>query len=210
MKINPYQLRAARAMAGLSVTELAALAKVSPESVSDWENGRGTPREKTIATVWEVLDRRGIELIGTRGVALREDTSIIIDGDDAYLRLLGDVLKELRGRQDAEALFFFVDNSKSSKETVEANRLLRGSGIKCRYLTRENPERLDFPAKDYRAVPEEYFYNAVQIIYGDKVGQVYDEGQKRAIIIKSRDLAEAGRRMFALFWNSFKTPKKKR
>ena len=112
MRVTNYQLRAARSMIGMTITELAKEAKVSPETISDWEDDKISPRKSTIEAVWDVLDKRGVELIGDRGVAMREDAARILEGSDAYLRLLDDVLESLRGKEGAEALFLFVDNIK--------------------------------------------------------------------------------------------------
>ena len=71
----PVQCRMARAALGLGVRKLAAAAKVSPDTVVRFERGERL-RERTIASLRQVLEAAGVEFIdgngGGPGVRLRK------------------------------------------------------------------------------------------------------------------------------------------
>jgi transcriptional regulator with XRE-family HTH domain len=58
----PVQCRMARAALGLGVRKLAAAAKVSPDTVVRFERGERL-RERTVASLQQVLEAAGIEFI---------------------------------------------------------------------------------------------------------------------------------------------------
>lgn len=205
--ITGRQIRAARGLLGWDASALAEKANLSRETISNIENGAVQARGSTLNEIARVLDDRGIEFIGDRGVAIRDETVRILEGDDAYLRLLDEVFHVCHGNSNASASFFFVDNSKSIPEVVAAHKRLRESGILCRYICQENPSRLDFVPQDYRAIPEKYYYNAVQVAYGDFVAHGYNEKPQRIMVIKSKALAESARRLFEMLWTTLPIPK---
>lgn len=184
--------------------DLAGKAGVSLDSVFKFEKGAGQVRTQTIEKIVRVLDTHGVEFT-QNGVAIKDDQIVTLTGDGVYVRLLQDVFQSVRKTQNPEALFFFVDNSKSPPEVVATHEMLRKVGIKCRYLCRQNPERIDFAVEDYRAVPNEYFHNNSSVIYGDKYATMLldpDSGEDRgAIIMKNPHIAAAQRNLFNLIWS---------
>ena len=73
--MTPLQCRMARAALGLGVRDLAALAKVSPDTVARFERG-DTLRERTVEDLRRALEDAGVEFIpengGGVGVRLRK------------------------------------------------------------------------------------------------------------------------------------------
>ena len=63
--LSPLQCKAARTMVSLGVRELAALAGVSPDTITRLERGE-TMRVVTVATVRAVLEEEGVEFVRTR------------------------------------------------------------------------------------------------------------------------------------------------
>ena len=74
--MNANQMRAARAMLGWTVRELAAKADVTPNTVSRLENG-GDGKASTLQAVQDVLEKAGIVFTPKNGngpgVAVRKD-----------------------------------------------------------------------------------------------------------------------------------------
>ncbi len=203
MRITPYQLRAARSMVNLTQGELADLAGVSPDTVADFEADVKTPHKRTVEALWRVLDGKGVELIGARGVALRDDFLTTIEGDTCYLQFLDLLYQSVRGKE-ATVLFFCVDDSRSHPEVVEANNRLRAVA-RCRYVCEHGAPRLDYPPKDYRAIPSRYFRNGLQVIYLDRVATFANE-QHKVLIVRNATLADTQRALFELVWNTYPVP----
>ena len=140
------------------------------------------------------------------GVQLDDGLVRVLQGEDSYLRLLDEIYHTMRGR-GGDVLFFFVDDRVSSPEVVAANKRLREAGIKCRYLCEEGAPSLDYPARDYRAVPSRFFHNALQIVYGDCVAQLFGGESSKTLILRNEAHAESQRRLFELIWTTHRMPK---
>jgi transcriptional regulator with XRE-family HTH domain len=69
-KMNAVQCKGARAMLGLSVRELAALADVSADTIVRLEKGEAL-MPRTVAAVRQALEAAGVEFLGAVGVKLR-------------------------------------------------------------------------------------------------------------------------------------------
>ena len=124
---------------------------------------------------------------------------------DCYVHLLDEIYQTMRGEKD-DVLFFFVDDRQSPPEVVAGNKRLREAGIKCRYLCEEGTEKLDHAPRNYRAVPSRFFHNAVQVVYGDCVAQAFGGDNKKVLILKNAEHAEAQRLIFEMIWTTHKMP----
>src|SRR3712207_9381392 len=65
--LKPAQCRAARILIGIDQTTLAAEAKVSERTVTDFERGERRPRSATLQAIASALERLGVELIEENG-----------------------------------------------------------------------------------------------------------------------------------------------
>ena len=65
--ITPDQSRGARAMLGWSRDELANRSKVSPATLADFEAGKRTPYNRTLADIRRAMEDGGIEFIAENG-----------------------------------------------------------------------------------------------------------------------------------------------
>lgn len=200
------QVRAARMLAEWDAEDLAKRTGLTSETVFKIERETTNPRPATIDKIIQAFSSVGVEFIGNLGVTKRDDQIVTLSGSDVYTRLLDDVFHTLHRQENPEALFFFVDNSKSPPEVVASHRRIRNAGIRCRYLCQEHPKRMDFPAEDYRGIPEGFFHNNSAIIYGDKYATMLldpvageDQG---AIILRNSHIAAAQRNLFELIWAS--------
>lgn len=85
MMLQPNQVRAGRAIIGLTMDEFAAAAGISSQTILRLENGETTASRSTTARIADALTRFGVELLGEDdghgvGVRMREpagDASIV-------------------------------------------------------------------------------------------------------------------------------------
>ncbi len=154
----------------------------------------------------ETLERRDVRFLPNCGVQLDDGAVRIIQDEDSYLRLLDEIYHTMRGH-GGDVLFFFIDDQQSPPDIVTGNKRLRDAGIRCRYLCSEDPARLDFPARDYRAMPARFFHNAVQVVYGNSVAQHFGGESTKVLILRNEAHAESLRRLFEMIWLNGKVPK---
>jgi len=205
--LDPRQIRAALELIDWNTAELAEAADLNADTVR--RICRGTinrPHEGTEQKIREVFERRGVKFLPDCGVQLDDGLVRVVQGEDSYLRLLDEVYHTMRGHS-GDVLFFFVDDALSPPEVIGANHRLREAGIRCRYLCSENPGRLDFPAGDYRAVPERFFHNAVQVVFANCVAQHFGGESTKVLILRHDAHAESQRRLFEMIWLNGKVPK---
>jgi transcriptional regulator with XRE-family HTH domain len=205
--LDPRQIRAALELVDWTTADLAEATELNADTVR--RICRGTiarPHEATEQKIREALERRGVKFLPDCGVQLDDGLVRVFQGEDSYLRLLDEVYHTMHGR-GGDVLFFFVDDSLSTPEVVAANKRLRDAGIKCRYLCAESPAQLDFPARDYRAVPERFFHNAVQLVFSNCVAQHFGGESTKVLILRHDAHAESQRRLFEMIWLNSKMPK---
>jgi transcriptional regulator with XRE-family HTH domain len=61
--ISGKQVRAARALLGMDVSELARLASISPTTIVRFENGKTRPIKSTLTVLRLTLERHGVEFL---------------------------------------------------------------------------------------------------------------------------------------------------
>jgi len=201
--ITPKQVKAARALAGWTAEELASQCRLTADTIANIETGRTQAREGSLDRIVKAFDSVGVEFIENRGVALRRDTITIFEGENFYIRFLDYVFTQMNGT-DSEVLFINVEDSLSSQETVAANKRIQQAGIRCRYLCREKPTRLDFPKKLYRAIPGEHFRNGVMVVFGDYFATLVRD--QFVQVIRNTDTAGGMRALFEIIWSTHKMP----
>ena len=80
MSLNSEQCRGARAMLGLSQSELEAASQVTKKTIADFERGATRPQPRTLGALRAALEAAGIEFIpangGGAGVRLREPPAL--------------------------------------------------------------------------------------------------------------------------------------
>jgi transcriptional regulator with XRE-family HTH domain len=69
--ITPEQCRGARAMLGWSREQLAERSKVANATLADFEAGKRTPYNRTLADVQRALEEEGINFLPDNGLRLR-------------------------------------------------------------------------------------------------------------------------------------------
>lgn len=208
--ITGSQMRAARALLDWSAETLAKKVGISRESINKMEDGSVQPRAKNLADIMRVFDEHGIEFVGTRGAAYKDDQIITLKGETAFFRVLDDVIATMRGKTKPEALFACVDDKLSPPVVVENYRRLRKAGIGMRSLIKEGNTYLMGKTGEYRYLPAQYFHNNATVIYGDKFAtMILDSGtgaDVAAIIIHNPHIAAAQRNLFNLIWANAHKP----
>jgi transcriptional regulator with XRE-family HTH domain len=192
------QITAARALADLTVAELAERAGLSRDVIMKIEAGTVQPREGTIADITRALAAAGVEFT-EKGARWIDDVIRVLDGEDAYLRMLDDVHQVTR-KAGGEVLFFCSDDRSTRPGEEEAEERIRSNGVRFRCLIEAGNNFTRWPHKEYRQIPKEYFNHDLQVIYGDKVAQMINGGEK-ILIVRNASLATTARNVFNLLWS---------
>lgn len=208
--ISFRQIRAARALLDWSQEDLAENSGLSIATIRKIETGHISPRDKTMGSIVSAMEQANVEFTPSMGVRLRSNEITVIDGEDAYLRLLDDIFHTMKDR-GGEVLVWNADNSVSPQSVVDSEVRMRRSGIKFRFLVEEGDTHLYFPLDEYRWVPKKYYRNTVQEVYGNKVAlslypNMTTQKVKGVITIDSAPLAESMRNAFNFMWENCRKP----
>lgn len=206
MQITGKQITAARALAGWTAAELAEHAGLSRDAIMKIEAGSVQPREGTIADITGAFAGIGVEFT-ERGVRWSDDVVKILEGEDAYLRMLDDIYYATH-KTGGEVLFFCSDDRSTRKGEYEAEERIRSNGVTFRCLIEEGNDYARWPRKEYRQIPSDYFNHNLQVIYTDKIAQLIDGG-KKILIITNPSLATTSRNIFDLIWSLMRPISKK-
>jgi transcriptional regulator with XRE-family HTH domain len=205
-----FQIRAARALLDWSADRLAKETGLSRIAINNIEQGTAQPRAKNLAKILETFDKQGVEFVGDRAVGFKGYQVTTLQGDNAFFRLLDDVVATLRDTAKPEALFACVDDKASPPVVVENYRRLRKAGIGMRSLVKDGNTYLMGQLAEYRYLPTPYFHNSTTVIYGGKFAtMILDPATAEdtaAVIIHNRHIAAAQRNLFNLIWSTAKRP----
>jgi transcriptional regulator with XRE-family HTH domain len=210
--ITGNQIRAARALLDWSAETLGKKAGLHRINISKIEDGSVQPRAKTLADIAEVFDQHGIEFIGERGVAHKNDQIQTVQGEAAFFHVLEDVIKTMRGKAKPEALFACVDDKLSPPIVIENYRRLRKAGVAMRSLIKEGNTYLMGKTSEYRYLPARHFHNNATVNYGDRFATMILDprtgADMAAVIIHNPHIAAAQRNLFELIWSNASKPAK--
>jgi transcriptional regulator with XRE-family HTH domain len=203
--IKGKQVAAARILAGWTAAELATRAGMSRSAIVKIEADEVQPREGTIADITQAFGGAGVEFIDG-GARWTGDVIKVLEGQDAYLRLLDEVFQALHRQPGSEVLSICTDDAVSPPEVVQAIQRWHDAGIRSRFLTREGARRFDFPLREYRLIPERFYANSVMLVYAEKVATLSDANNSVIIV---RDLHQANmlRGLFEMIWLQSPAPR---
>jgi transcriptional regulator with XRE-family HTH domain len=200
--ISREQIKAGRAMLDWSQKDLAQHSGVSDATIKLIETARINSTPETRQTIQEALEKGGLEFLPQNGVRMRDDLLTVLEkrdeDDSVFLRLLDDIYYTMR-RGYGEVLWSFVDDSLSSPEVLEKDRLIRGTGCGMRSLVRHGDTYLIYPIEEYRYLPKGLFLNNTSVVYGNKFALVVD-GSRKVIIINNEAIADVKRMEFEIIW----------
>lgn len=195
------QIRAALGLLNWNHGDLASRIDVTTMTISRLLSGSNPPRESTERKIQAVFDENGIEFM-QGGARKRDDTITILEGADAYLRLMDDIYHSMHGN-GGEVLFLFGDDRVTTEEGRAAEARLRSADITFRTIIEEGNTTINGPAHEYRAVKSEFFNNDLVVIYADKVAQLIDKGEK-IVLIRNPSSAITMNKTFEFMWQSLK------
>jgi len=207
------QIRAARVFLDWDAADLAAKVGIRRETILSIENNLSHPRASTMDKIIRVFDENGIEFVGERGTALKNDQVVTLTGENVFFRVLDDIMATL-GDTKKEALFACVNDRLSPPIVIENCRRLRKAGIRMKFLVKEGDTYLMGDVKEYRYLPAHFFANTPQVIYGDKVvTMLYSEGKnneivRSALIMRNAYAASVQRNLFNFIWSVAQKPEK--
>ncbi len=203
--MDRYQLAAARGMLGWSLKELSKRTHVTVEAINKFERGGvDNPRKSTIQALRDAFESEGIEFIEQSGIRRRDNSLIEFSGEDSYQKLIEHALASLKNRNQ-EMWVLFGEDSKSTENVVDVELRLRKKGIKMKFLVSDANSYLRYPLKEYRAIPERFFYNNPIVIYDEFVGMFYPD-QMKSEIRKHKGLAACMANLASLIYNHSKIP----
>ncbi|MCP4932772.1 MAG: helix-turn-helix transcriptional regulator [bacterium] len=205
---TPGQLKAARALRGLSQKELAALSDVAIASIQSFEAGKGKKlHPDSIEKLIQALKKQQIT-ITEDGVRLNENPIIVVEGkthEETYLQLLKDVYEQLQHQEVPELLIMYANDRKSPPSVNNLYRELRKSGVKMRQLVEEGNTYLLGPLEEYRYIPKPRFINRVTLVYGDRVANETTDVLRDVIRVDPMN-ADIQRNTFNILWDTLKAP----
>lgn len=202
--MDQYQLRAARAMLGLTLQQLSKEVDVSHEAINKIENGTvKNPRPKTIEVLTDFFERKGLEFGKQSCVRFRSKLLTEIEGEDCFIKLLDDIYHTL---EPGEELLIACSDDKVSPPAVNsAYRRIREKGIRMRQIIEDGNTYILGQLQEYRYLQKEYFYNCPLIVYKNKFScGVTDE--KKIIVIEDEALAITFKNIFNFMWLSLNQP----
>ncbi len=196
MALTPDQLRAARALLNISQDDLAQGSGVAVTSIRQFELGVTTNlQQKTESALLSFLGEK-IEFIGLRGVALREDDHLILEGDNAIALLFEDIHTHLRGQDGAEVLFICGETPCLFSPRFSGHcAALRDADFFYRFICQKKNE-----APFVRIIPANFSPLPLQAVYGSTVAQMI--GDNRILLVRSPMLADGLKQTFELLWSA--------
>src|ERR1700677_4059351 len=90
------QIRAARALLGISQDELANFAGLTKQGISKIEDGSVQPREGTIADIMRVFSDRGVEFTENQGVRLKPHSLETFEGREGFVHFFETMYEHLQ------------------------------------------------------------------------------------------------------------------
>jgi len=204
--ITGAQIRAARAFLDWTREELAKKSGLTTDGIKRIEsNPDQRPHQKTLEILVEVFTDNGIDF-SPNGVRLTDETVRILEGENAYMRMLDDVLQTTK--KGGEVLFFCSDDRATRPNEIDMEQMIRNNGVHFRCLVEEGNDFTRWPRNEYRQIPSEYFNHDLQVIYGNKVAQVI-AGGKKIMIVTNTSFATTARNIFNMLWPQMRPLPKK-
>ena len=211
--INARQIRAARALLNWSQTQLSEASGIARSSIKNLENEITAPRTDTGAAIREAFESRGVEFLPGSGVRMREESIIVLEGEDAEEQFMNDIYEAMLQEDDEKEVLIYgleeLDPSKHQEEyalaKAQIDRLAR-AGIKERILSKQGNTHFIGPWHYYRWLPGDGFASVPLFIYGNKIALSTDKPPYKTIIIDNKLFAESCRYLFNFAWDRAVVP----
>lgn len=209
--ITAKQCRAGRALLDWSQPELAKQSSVHIQTISNFENGNGTPSKKTLDKITIALELGGIEFVD--GGAREAETVTILRGHDGFNTFLDDVYKTILEKGTAKKpCDVFISNAvhqnwikwmgeKKWKNHVERMEKIKNLMNIC-IIVREGD--YFFPAQTYsryKWFPKNMFNDKSFYSYDDKLVFLnFKKDDVEITIMRQPEFSEGYRNLFKASW----------
>src|ERR1700722_1220616 len=206
MIISGRQIRGARGLLGWSMDELAKKADVTVMTLRHVENDLTQPQEKTIASIYSILDKHGIVFLEDDGVKVRKQEARTYSGKAGYRQFLDHVYETLKDGGRIRQFNFGDLRYLPYEENFVGEHLERMSAIErldAKVLEIGGETKIPVSYCSYRYLDKKFKEMAPWYLYGDYLTlSLFETGGKREFItIHSKLLAEHYLREFDIFWN---------
>jgi len=214
---TPADVRGARAFLGWDQKMLSEKTGLNTYVISSLETERHNSTKETLGKVARVFLEEGIHFLPEGGFKLQKDLIQIYEGQEAWLKVLDDILKTCGTNKD-EVLYWGNDDRRSSNKVNEKHKVLYKLGVPYRFLIDKNSNYVLGPLEEYRKIDKKLILSKdVIAIYGNKVTFFAEEEgdlenyvltKVKIIIINDEGLAEQFRTYFNNLWKGAEEVKK--
>lgn len=206
---TPQQVAAARALVGISQTELAKISGLSYGAVSQFERGGRSTTDTVDAITRALLPR--VDFIGEDGVKLRNLETKTYYGQEGliqFMNLVYETARDVGGEfcvsNVDEALFTQRFGEEEDAIYTEKMQKLKNN-FSFRVLIKEGDTNLlTIGYYHYRWVPKEQFNNIPFYVFGDYLAFLIFDKETTIHVIHNEKIAQAQRTQFDLAWNAAK------
>ncbi|MDD5586877.1 MAG: helix-turn-helix domain-containing protein [Alphaproteobacteria bacterium] len=206
--IRAGQIKAARAILDWSQEDLASASGLALNTIRNLESGFISPREKTVTTLRQAVEKAGLEFIEPDGVRRRVDEVKVLDGPDSCEDLLNDLIQTAR-KYDGEIAVITESREMMGKFLGVSNgnnidrleRLKNAAVVKCLLFDTSEPP-FPVPQFQFRTTPMGNISPTPYFVYGDKHALVMNEGSGhfRFVVFTWPSLAHSYRAHFHALW----------
>ncbi len=206
MHITHLQVAAGRCLLGLTVKEIIEPLGISQSAYYSYESTGKKMSQEKVEMLKVFLINRGIEFVGTRGVALQEQNTRTFTGVDGFRLFMDDVYETARDMGDEIFLF----NSKPvlwrehlGKEWYQMHAERMGeikNNFNFRIIVSDENEKQILGLAEHRALPVRWTNNIIYG-YGNKIGFLdFSEDEISIKVIIDEDIKHNIENMFDAAW----------
>lgn len=213
--ITGRQIRAARALLGLSQDELAKFAGLTKQGISKIEDSSVQPREGTLADIMRAINERGIEFTENQGVRFKPKGLEVYEGpdrfDDFYTFLYehlkthgGDVCLSVT---DERLLSKYRKNSAIHYERMQ-DLSDRGIIKSFRILANKSNFASKYPYNLYKWQPDSSLSPTAFYTFGECLALISfaQEPTPYVVVLQSPPIASSYRQAFDIAWAAAAAP----
>jgi len=213
--ITPSQCRAARALLNWSQPELAAKCDVHVQTISGFEQETTTPTKRTLEKIAITIDFSGIELMPQDGVRRKAGEVKTYKGDHQFGDFYTDVYNTI-SQMGGEICVSNVSEAQFShhhgpgNDAAHVKKMQELSTYKkfnFRILIKDGDTNFIASSyAQYRWLESKYFHTVPFYVYGNKLAIIHFKEEVTIHVVENKDIADAQRIQFNVFWESAKIP----
>lgn len=212
--ITASQCRAARALLNWSQPDLAHRCGMHVQTISAYESGTSTPSKRTLEKITITFESAGMEFLPDDGVRRKSRGVVTYEGVPGFEAFIADVYQTVKAG-GGDVCVSNVNERDFEKHVRDAPvhlgkmaDLNKCTSFRFRILVKEGD--VYFPASDYaeyRWINSKYFRTVPFYVYGDKLAIINFQKGPTVHVVENKEIADAQRIQFDLFWGSAKIPK---